>query len=645
MILHRALFFITALLATFYSVAAQPETPHAKFVGAKACLACHADTYDKWDGSRHSKMVQPARPGGVKGNFRAGRVKLHGEAYRFETIDGKYYVTESRLEGKETRHRVLYTLGNRRIQHYLTALDDGRIVVLPPSWDVLRQEWFHNMEIVGPEPDGGTAIQVWNKNCFGCHVNEEKRNFDLATKSYDTGWRDFGTGCERCHGPGSLHVQGYQNGDTSVAGDMVVQTQLDNVRNTMVCGQCHSLRDTIAPGFHAGDNYFDYFLPQLEYSLDYGFDPPWYPDGKTRRFSSNTLAIWQSRCFREGKVACTDCHRDMHDPEIEKNTQLQPTNTELCTRCHESIAEDIPAHTKHEAESAGSACIACHMPRSVTSIKAKMRDHSISIPAPENTERHGIPNACNLCHEDESPAWAAEKLDAWFPGSTARQKYLRRAEVFTEARKGAPGIVEKLVALASDASEPPLIRANAVGYLGRYPRDPRTMPALLRALASDEPLIRAVSMPQFAHMPHSQTEVLKPFLVRALYDDVRTVRMGAAFSLLSLGVLELDGEAGERFERAKLDYVARANTSPDHAPTQLTLAKFHLQNHDLESAAEAIEASLQLDPRQPDATYYRALARLGEGKRNEAQKLLKDVSDKSVFYASAQALLRSLSPQ
>ncbi len=84
-------------------------------------------------------------------------------------------------------------------------------MVLPPSWDVLRKEWFHNMEIVGPEPASGFAVQVWNLNCFGCHVSQEEKNFDLTTRTYDTDWVDFGTSCERCHGPGSDHVALYTN--------------------------------------------------------------------------------------------------------------------------------------------------------------------------------------------------------------------------------------------------------------------------------------------------------------------------------------------------------------------------------------------------------------------------------------------------
>ena len=47
------------------------------------------------------------------------------------------------------------------------------------------------------------------------------------------------------------------------------------------------------------------------------------------------------------------------------------------------------------------------MPATVLSIKAEIRDHSMSIPVPENTKQHGIPNACNQCHKDRDADWAA----------------------------------------------------------------------------------------------------------------------------------------------------------------------------------------------------------------------------------------------
>ena len=618
------------------------------YVGAKACLGCHADIYTHWNASRHSKMVRPASPEGVRGDFSVKEVTLREETYRFESRDGKYFITESKLLGKKTRHRILYTLGNRRIQHYLTRLEDGRIVVLPPSWDVLRKEWFHNMEIVGPDPERGVAVQVWNLNCFGCHVSQQERNFDLETRTYDTDWVDFGTSCERCHGPGSDHVDLYTNpqGPQADVRDsaIVVQTRLDPTRSTMVCGQCHSLRDAISLDFVAGANYYDYFCPQLEYGLPQDHDPAWYVDGSTRRFSSDTLGLWLSRCFLEGGVTCVDCHTDPHDTEIEKNPAIRPEASAICTRCHEEIGKDAAAHSRHKEASAGSSCVECHMPRNVVSIKAKIRNHGISLPAPENTERHGIPNACNDCHEDRTPGWAAATLDSWFPGSRARrQKLLDRADVFSRAKAGNdPEVVAQLVALAANESEPPLIRANAVGHLGSFPSDPRVVPALLRAFGSKEPVIRAIAMPQIGKLGSSRVESVTPFLVRALDDEVRTVRMGAAFALISLGIQTLEGEAGVKFDAAKKIYTERAATSPDHAPTQLALGKFHVLNHDLASAAAAFEASLKLDPDQKDALYYQAIARLGEGRIEEARRLLEDIDAKSDFHQAARALLATL---
>jgi tetratricopeptide (TPR) repeat protein len=149
-------------------------------------------------------------------------------------------------------------------------------------------------------------------------------------------------------------------------------------------------------------------------------------------------------------------------------------------------------------------------------------------------------------------------------------------------------------------------------------------------------------MPQIGKLEPSRVESVTPFLVRALDDQVATVRMGAAFALMILGIVSLVGEAGVKFDAAKKLYATRAASSPDHPPTQLALGKFHVLNRDLASAAAAFEASLKLDPDQADAVYYRAIARLGEGRTDEARELLKSVDANSAFYAAARALLKSL---
>src|SRR5436305_11738706 len=120
-------------------------------------------------------MLQPASAASVKGDFNRGEVVLRGLPYRLRQKDGAFYVTESYLTGKPQEHRVDYTLGNRRIQHYLTKLPSGRIIVLPPSGDVLRKDWFHSFDIGDPDETADVEVQVWNKNSYSFHVRLEAK--------------------------------------------------------------------------------------------------------------------------------------------------------------------------------------------------------------------------------------------------------------------------------------------------------------------------------------------------------------------------------------------------------------------------------------------------------------------------------------
>jgi predicted CXXCH cytochrome family protein len=355
---------------------AQPA-PVPGFIGAKACGDCHSAISHRWTSGRHSKMAQPATASSVKGDFSRGEITLRGVRYRLIAAAGRYAIRE-RTSASDVEHRVDLTLGNRRIQHYLSKQDDGRIVVLAPTWDVERREWFHNMEIVRPDEKTVNGVQVWNKNCDGCHVSQQQKNFDPATGAYATTWQDFGTSCERCHGPGDAHAV-----RPSAAGGIVNPSKLDPLHATSICAQCHSLRDVVAPGYTAGANYYDHFMPLLEYGPRYEADPAWWADGRPRRFSNDALGFWESQCFTKGGATCMTCHSDPHEPDVDKNQALKPANDALCTKCHVEIGKDAAAHTHHQTQSAGSSCVECHMPPRLafptTGFPATMRDHRIAI--------------------------------------------------------------------------------------------------------------------------------------------------------------------------------------------------------------------------------------------------------------------------
>jgi len=621
------------------SLPALAATP--TYVGAAACAKCHAEVQHTWASSRHSKMLQPASTATVKGDFTRGQVQLRGLSYRFRQQAGTYYITESYLTGKEQEHRVDYTLGNRRIQHYLTTLPNGRIIVLPPSWDVLRQQWFHNFDIGDPDETSEVMVQVWNKNCFSCHVSRQEKNFDPATDQYKNAWQDFGTNCERCHGPGGEHIADYASSapPPSPPRDIVLQTRLTPARNTMVCAQCHSFRDIYAPGYSAGADYYDFFLPILEYSQPLDKDPAYWPDGRTRRFSNDAFGLWQSECYLKGSVTCVDCHVNGHQTEIEKNPQLRPDANVLCTRCHAAIRKALTAHTHHAENSAGSSCVECHMPRTVFSIKAAIRDHSMSIPAPENTLRHDIPNACNVCHTSRDANWALEQMNRWY-GVDSRKKLIRRADAFALARAGDAKAVAGLLDILARSSEGPLARANAVGYLSRFAADPRVYPAFERAAADPEPLVRATAVLRMSPVPANREAALR-VLVRSLGDPSGVVRLGAGVSLVGLGVNRLSGEDGERFERAKQAYRARAELNSDDAEQQLGAGKFYLVTGDPVSAIGALQNSLKLDAGAA-ARYFLAYAHAENRNYGEAREILQEIPSGDPYFSVAQELLRAI---
>ena len=618
-----------------------PSSQDQTFVGAARCATCHEGMHRKWSGARHSKMLQPASAATVIGDFSKGSVTLRGVRFALERDADRFVIRGAFPTAREQSLSVDYTLGSRRVQHYLSTLPDGRIVVLPPTWDVVRGEWFHNLDIVNPDEATHNPVQVWNSNCFGCHVSAEAKGFDPATSRYKTTWTDFGTNCERCHGPGAAHVARYANtaAPSAAPSAIVVPTRLTAERATMVCAQCHSLRDLTVPGFVAGADYFDHFAPVLEYGQKSDKDPAYWTDGRPRRFSNDAIGFWQSACYLTGNATCTTCHSDPHEPDVDRNPQLDVANNGLCAKCHAPIVRDLTRHTRHAPDSAGSACIACHMPRTVISLRSRMPDHTISVPAPENTVRHGIPNACSECHQDLDAGWAVKTLEKWFPNGR-RQRVVARADAFTAARRRDVTAIDLLITIANDTRQPPLIRANAVGYLRFFPT-PQSRAALVAAATSEHAAIRAtavIGLGEAGFAPDATT----PVLTRALGDSRRVVRVGAALSLMNLRVATLPADAVPLFEAAKRDYLTRATLLADDPGVLLDVGKFHLMNQDAEQASHALEASLRLDASLHAARYFLAVGRLAQGRVSDARELLIAIPRGTAYSESAAKLLAAM---
>lgn len=620
----------------------------SEFVGSQTCRGCHASTHADWTQGRHSKMLQKAAPATVIPAFDQA-VTLHEKEFRLQREGDEYYIVESYLQSAPTKRRVDYTLGSRRVQHYLSRDADGRIIVLPPSYDVEKKEWFHNLDIVDLEESGSIKVQVWNSNCFGCHASGEKKGFDPATKTYQTTWTDFGTGCERCHGPGGAHAEKYSVKSVAAAqGDPLIvhPARLDTETSTSVCAQCHALRDITQQGFTSGSNYYDYFTPLLEYAQKRNHDPAYWPNGRPRRFSNEAMAFWESQCSFKGGATCLSCHSDAHEPNIEKNHVVARKQDSLCVGCHQKIASEGRKHTHHRETAGGGAsatpsvsCVSCHMPRTVISLRHRMPDHTIAIPAPENTTRFAIPNACNECHKDQTPAWSEAKLISWFPDGR-RHQTVDDAVAFTLAVKKDPTAIPGLVKIAGDLSRPPLFRANALGHLRNFD-DPRATTALLAAAKDKHPAVRVAAYLSLAD--RGKNPAVAQLMEGGLADPRRTVRMAAALGVLNAGRRPSSPQDRPAALTAAMDdHALRAGFLNDDAGAQLDLGKMFFLAGDFKKAETSVRDALRLSPRIPGGQYFLGMATLGQNRVEEGKIILRALDRNDPYRKDADALLSRL---
>jgi tetratricopeptide (TPR) repeat protein len=578
----------------------------------------------------------------VQGDFTQSTIQLGGSSYSLAHRKTGYFITESDLDGKPWEHHIEYVLGGRRVQQYMTTFPNGSIAVLSPTWDILHKKWISSRDAHNPEESASDPAQLWNKSCYGCHVSGEQKNFDPRQRQYRTQWREMGVSCESCHGPGGDHVASaklrvHGASPMPVPAAILNPAKLDSARSTMACAECHSLRDIYVDGFPAGANYYDYFMPIMQYREPIDNSDYW-PDGRPRRLANEAIGLWQSQCFLKGGATCVTCHSRPHDVDIAHNLQLR--GNAICGRCHAAIVANVAVHTHHGGRGPGNSCVECHMPRIVSGLNAGMRDHSISIPVPENTIRHGIPNACNDCHKDKSPDWAAQQMTRWY-GDKAGQQFIVRADAFTSAQQNNPESVPALLRILGDESAGPLTRANAAGYLGSFPGDPSAYEAVFRALSDKEPLVRATA--ELSIRPSAaQREQLAPALALLLSDPIATVRMNAAIALAAIGAArQLPREYRDAFAAAVALYRGRAALNNDDPEQQFAAGQFFYLCGYLDDAIASYRTALLLNPDLP-AQYALARTLAEKGDDSQAREILKKIPVNDRQYAAAQQLLAAL---
>lgn len=460
---------LTAAVAASTSYESYASVYDAEYTGAEACGECHPVIYDQWEVSPHANMTHKPAPGRVVGDFDDGEWFLPPEAQTAPLDDlpaarmyreGDDYFMALRLPESEqfVPFKIEYVIGYQYRQTYLSLEPGGVLRRLPLQWSTARRDFFpywNYQEGSTPSvPDlwaqMDTTNSAWNLFCARCHtthlVIEEK---DAAHTQAVTHWTDAGIACEACHGPGSLHdnyfAGNYINrlvafANSKVRGEPVAYIangpKMTKGEDLSVCARCHGPDISLAtteiyrryePGY-SGEGRVNDLSPWFQqFPLEPGRTAPTvevWADGEAKGIAMIFRSFIESTCYAQAEIRCYDCH-DPHNnkaPTVPGILQASAVSDAYCLGCHAELADQLAQHTRHEAGTPGAFCYDCHLPRQilniVTGVPKFVRTHTFStMPDPEHSIQFGsenAPNACNECHVEESPQWAAMWMAEWY---------------------------------------------------------------------------------------------------------------------------------------------------------------------------------------------------------------------------------------
>jgi predicted CXXCH cytochrome family protein len=371
-----------------------PITSQATYVGSQTCRRCHAATYERWSKTRMANVVTDP--------------KQHPEVVLSDFSKPDPLVTFKLAD-------VAFVYGTKWKQRYFAKVGDDYFP-LPAQWDVTHRQWRAYMVLPNtdwwvPFYPADNMKRPTGPLCDGCH----SVNYNVQTKSV----QEWNVGCERCHGSGSDHVR--RPGVATI----VNPARLDYVRATDTCIQCHSqgqpLKNPIAGqyydwpvGFHQGGNLKDFWKLEDHKLGETTFTH--FPDGTAHKNRMQGNDFVQSVMYTRG-VTCFSCH-DVHGTG--NNADLIKPVKQLCLTCHGPSspngphAASIEDHTHHARGSAGSECVACHMPKIEQTIAdVNVRSHTFRFITPGMTDELKIPNPCTGCHTDRTTEWVRTALKGW----------------------------------------------------------------------------------------------------------------------------------------------------------------------------------------------------------------------------------------
>ena len=339
-----------------------------EYVGMETCKGCHFNIYKTYIKTGMGQSFDDAtrqKSAGVYDHTALVYDSANNFYYQPFWQNDSLFVKEFRLEGRDTVHQridhISYIIGSG--QHTNSHLVDfgGYVYQAPITFYTQDKRWD-----LAPGFEGGyntRYTRMIGHECMTCH-NALPKFEEGSYNQYAS--VPHGIDCERCHGPGGLHVKEKLAGklvDTSKYADYTIVNpgRLGKHRQMSLCQRCHLQGvavlndgqnwDDFKPGMHLRE-VMQVYLPRFE--------------GAENDFimASQADRLRMSDCYKMTDMTCITCH----NPHVTvKATPIETFNA-ACTNCHRGNEQATSQLLCSESETARAKmdnnCSGCHMPKS-----------------------------------------------------------------------------------------------------------------------------------------------------------------------------------------------------------------------------------------------------------------------------------------
>ena len=356
----------------------------AKYIGGEACKECHADKYKSFTETGMGQSFGDATQEKSVGEFHSFKpvYDASNQMYYVAKFENKQlFILEYRLDNTDTvykrQEKIDYVIGSGNHTNSHLFQVNGYLYQAPLTFYTQAKKWdlppgFEN-------GNNSRFSRIIGYECMSCHnslpeyENGSENKFTKIPK---------GISCERCHGPGSIHVEEKKNGiivntQNDIDYTIVNPKKLPWDRQVDVCQRCHLQGNAV---LHEGKDW-NSFRPGMKLNEYIDVYAPEYDGGNQFIMASHAQRLQQSACFiksnqtTKNNLTCINCH----NPHVSVKKTGTAIFNNACIKCHQT---DICKESKKVRDKLNDNCVQCHMPKSGTGDipHVTVHDHYIRKP-------------------------------------------------------------------------------------------------------------------------------------------------------------------------------------------------------------------------------------------------------------------------